>query len=436
MTKKAKVQIPPKLIPVFIKPARYRGAYGGRGSAKTRTFAKMAAIKAYQLSQAGERGLIVCAREFMNSLAESSFAEVREAIHSEGWLTPYFDIGERYIRTKDGRIEFAFIGLRHNLDSIKSKAKIFILWVDEAEPVSERAWIKAIPTVREHGSEVWVTWNPERKASATHQRFRINPPDNSIIVEMNWKDNPWFPDVLEEERQNDKKNRPEQYAHIWEGDFVTVVDGAYFAPHLSEAKEQGRIGHVAADPLMTIRLYADIGGTGAKADNFVFWACQFVGREIRVLDHYETQGQPLAHHLSWLRQKKYTPDRAQIWLPHDGATHDKVYNVSYESSLRDAGYEVTVVPNQGAGAAMTRVETTRRMFPSIWFNESTTGGGREALGWYHEKIDEQRQIGLGPDHDWSSHSADAFGLMCCTYEAPQNNQWFEDDIEYPKANII
>jgi phage terminase large subunit len=81
-------------------------------------------------------------------------------------------LGEKFVRTKDGRIEYAFIGLRHNLDSIKSKARIRLLWVDEAEPVSETAWMKAIPTVREEGSEIWVTWNPERKKSATHKRFR------------------------------------------------------------------------------------------------------------------------------------------------------------------------------------------------------------------------------------------------------------------------
>jgi phage terminase large subunit len=87
-----------------------------------------------------------------------------------------YEVGEKYIRTKDRRIEFAFIGLRHNLDSVKSKAQILLLWVDEAEPVSEKAWSKAIPTVREEGAEIWVTWNPERKNSATHKRFRENPP--------------------------------------------------------------------------------------------------------------------------------------------------------------------------------------------------------------------------------------------------------------------
>ncbi len=161
------IELPPKLIPVFTGEADYRGAYGGRGSAKTRSFALMAAVRAHMWAQEGRTGVVVGGREFMNSLSDSSMAEIKAAIWSQPWLAPHFDIGEEYIRTIDRRVEFAFIGLRRNLDSIKSKARILLLWVDEAENVSETAWEKALPTVREEGSEVWVTWNPERKASAT-----------------------------------------------------------------------------------------------------------------------------------------------------------------------------------------------------------------------------------------------------------------------------
>jgi phage terminase large subunit len=418
------VRLPAKLVPVFTGEAMYRGAFGGRGSAKTRSFAKMAAIFGLRFAQANEPGVIVCGREFMNSLDESSMAEVKAAIESEPWLAEHYDVGERFIRTKDKRIDFAFIGLRHNLDSIKSKSRIRLLWVDEAEPVSETAWMKAIPTVREDGSEIWVTWNPERKNSATHKRFRLNPPDGSRIVELNWRDNPWFPLNLQKTRLEDKAKRPDQYDHVWEGDFVTVVDGAYFAASLSEAKAQNRIGNVAKDPLMTIRAVWDIGGTGAKADACAIWICQFVGREIRVLDYYEAVGQPLATHVSWLREKGY--GKALCILPHDGSTNDKVYDVSYQSALTEAEFEVVVVPNQGKGAAKMRIEAARRLFPSIWFNASTTEAGRDALGWYHEKrSDDDRNVGLGPEHDWSSHGADAFGLMCVAYEEPQDKRPIE-----------
>jgi phage terminase large subunit len=418
------INLPPKLIPVFQGEARYRGAYGGRGSGKTRSFATMAVVQGARLAQAGARGIILCAREFMNSLDESSFAEVREAIRADPFLASWYEVGEKYIRTKScdsgGSIEFKFAGLRHNIDSIKSKARVFILWVDEAEPVSETAWQKAIPTVREHGSEIWVTWNPERKQSATHQRFRENPPENSKIVELNFRDNPMFPSVLEQERQSDMKARPDQYPHVWEGGFKSVSEGAYYAASLNTARSEGRVGKVAADPLMTTRAFWDIGGTGAKADACAIWIGQFVGKEIRWLNYYEAQGQPLATHVNWLRENGY--GNALCILPHDGASNDKVYDVSYESALRQAGFDVEVIPNQGKGAAMQRVEAARRLFQSMWFNEETTGPGLDAIGWYHPKIDEARGIDLGPDHDWSSHGSDAFGLGAVAYEPPQNKK--------------
>jgi phage terminase large subunit len=419
------VELPPALIPVFTGPATYRGAYGGRGSAKTKSFAKMAALYGIRFAQANKGGVIVCAREFMNSLADSSFAEVKAAIEGEPYLASRYDVGETFIRTKaradmPARIEFVFVGLRYNLDSIKSKALIRLLWVDEAEPVSDTAWTKAIPTVRENGSEIWLTWNPEREESATHLRFRKDPPSGSKIVALNWRDNPWWYGTrLEAERLDDKAKRPDQYEHIWEGAFKTVVEGAYFTKYLTQAKADNRISFVAADPYLTLRAFADIGGTGARADHFVFWISQFIGKEIRVLDYYEAQGQSIGAHLNWLREKGYTPGRAGIWLPHDGEQQDRVYDASYEGAFKAAGYETTVIPNQGKGAAMMRVEAARRLLPSCWFNEATTDSGRKALGWYHEKIDEQRKVGLGPEHDWASHGADAFGLMCVAYEEPQ-----------------
>lgn len=224
----ATLRIPPKLIPIFTGPARYRGAYGGRGSGKTRTFALMAAVKGYMLAEAGKSGVIVCGREFQNSLDESSMAEVKAAIASVDWLADYYDIGERYIRTKNRRIDFAFIGLRHNLDSVKSKALIHVLWVDEAESVTEAAWRKVVPTVREEGSEIWATWNPENPDSATHRRFRGTAAENMLIARINWNDNPWFPAVLEQERQDDLKYRADTYGHVWEGDFYSETEAQVF----------------------------------------------------------------------------------------------------------------------------------------------------------------------------------------------------------------
>jgi phage terminase large subunit len=375
----------------------------------------MAAFYGMRFGQAGVSGQILCARQFMNSLDDSSLEEVKRAIEDEPALTEYYEVGAKSIRSRDGRINFAFAGLDRNIASIKSKGRILLCWVDEAEPVVDSAWTILVPTLREENedwnAELWVTWNPARKTAAVETRFRQSADPLVKIAELNWRDNPKFPAKLERERQRDMRERPDQYEHVWEGGFLTVVEGSYYASDLTKAKAEGRIGRVAADPLLTLRVYCDIGGTGARADAFTMWVTQFVGLEVRVLDYYEAVGQPMATHAEWLRGKGYTPEKATIILPHDGAANDKVHAVSYESAFGAAGYQVVVIPNMGRGAAARRIEATRRLFPSFWFNESTTEGGRGALGWYHEKRDEDRGIGLGPEHDWASHGSDAFGLI-------------------------
>ena len=430
-----RVALPEKLIPLFIGPADVRGSYGGRGSAKTRTFAKMCAIWGYRFGMQGTSGIILCARQFMNSLDDSSLEEVKHAIREEPFLDSYYEVGEKFIRSRDGRVSFSFAGLDRSIDSIKSKGRILLCWVDEAEPVTAEAWSILIPTLREEGSdwnaELWVTWNPKRKNAACEKRFRFTDDPLIRMVEMNWRDNPKFPEKLERERQRDMKERPDQYEHIWEGGYVSVVEGAYYASHIVQARKDGRISRVAADPLMTMRLHFDIGGTGARADAVSIWAAQFVGREIRVLDYYEAVGQPLSAHLAWMRDRGYLPRQAQVFLPHDGSQNDKVYDVSYESAIKAAGYHVTVIPNQGKGAAKSRIETMRRHFPAMWFNEATTLPGIEALGWYHEKRDQDRGIGLGPEHDWASHAADAAGLMAvCFDKHRRTDTHVPEDIKY------
>ena len=234
---KVQIQLPPKLIPLFAQPGlRYRTSWGGRGSSKTRTFALMSAIKGYMFAEAGTCGMILGAREYMNTLADSSMEEIKQAIRSVPFLKAYYEIGENFIRTRNRRVNYGFAGLRHNLDSIKSKARILLAWVDEAETVSEVAWRKLLPTVREDGSEVWISWNPERRDSATSQRFRhqkIYDEDTGELiglgVEMNYCDNPWFPAVLDVERRRDQSTLDDAtYRWIWEGDYLELSEAQIF----------------------------------------------------------------------------------------------------------------------------------------------------------------------------------------------------------------
>lgn len=368
----------------------------------------------------GEGLRSVCIREVQKDLAQSSKLLIETKLRKLGLNeADGFKVFKDVIETPgDGLIIFKGMN-DYTADSIKSLEGFKRSWWEEAHGATGTSINLLRPTMRAAGSQMWWSWNPRRKIDAVDVMFRgAEKPTGAVVVTANWRDNPWFTAELEQERQDCLRMQPEQYQHIWEGDYVSVISGAYFARQLVDAKNQGRIGRVAADPLMTIRLFVDIGGTGARADAFTIWAAQFIGREIRVLDYYESVGQPLGAHLAWMRTRGYEAGKAQIWLPHDGATQDKVHAVSYQSALESAGYAVTVVPNQGKGAAAARIEAARRLFPSMWFNEETTDAGRAALGWYHEKRDEARNIGLGPDHDWSSHGADSFGLMSVVYEVP------------------
>lgn len=213
-----------------------------------------------------------------------------------------------------------------------------------------------------------------------------------------------------------------EYAREMECDFDAAIEGAYYADALAEARREGRIGNVAADKLLRLRAYCDIGGVGAKADAFAIWVCQFVGREIRVLNYYEAKGQELSAHIHWLRSQGYVEGTIDIYLPHDGAAQKGPYAGTWESAFEDAGYNAETIIGSGSGghgAAAVRIEVARRLFPSMWFNESTTKPGIDALAAYAEKKDEKRGIGLGVDHNWASHGADAFGLMAVSYEEPR-----------------
>lgn len=404
----------PKIFAPLDKPARYKGAWGGRGSGKSHFMAERIILN--HISKPGFR--TICIREFQNSLRESSKRLIEDKLNQfslgagDGFL-----VRQDSVLTPGGGI-ISFTGLADaNAESIKSLEGYSVAWVEEAQTLSARSLSLLRPTIRTDGSELWFTWNARRKTDPVDALLRADQaPSDAVVIQANWRDNPFFPTVLEQERQDCMRLQPDQYGHIWEGEYATVLVGAYYALAISAARSEGRICKVRPDPILPIRLFFDIGGTGARADACAIWAVQFVGKEIRWLDHYEARGQELSVHVAWMREQGYTPREAQIYLPHDGVQQDKVYAASYESALKDAGYQVEVVKNQGAGAAKARIEALRRLFSSCWFDIERTQAGIEALGWYHERMDDARQIGLGPEHDWASHSADAAGMVAVVAE--------------------
>ncbi len=172
---------------------------------------------------------ILCTRELQVSIKESMFAEIRNAILSEPWLSKAYDIGENYIRGENGT-EFIFRGLRHNMEAIKSMAQIDLCIIEEAEDAPESSWQNLEPTIRADKSEIWCIWNPRTDGSPVDKRFRKNTPPRAMVVEMKHEDNPWFPKVLDEQRRYQQTVLdPNTYAHIWDGAYLTNSKAQVFA---------------------------------------------------------------------------------------------------------------------------------------------------------------------------------------------------------------
>lgn len=267
MTTTATIELPSKLVPVFAPPrgsVRYRGAYGGRGSGKSFSFALMAAVWGY-----AEPLRILATRELQVSIKESMYAELRNAIKSRPWLGAHYEIGESYIRGANGT-EFLFRGLRHNMTAIKSMAQIDLCIVEEAEDVPEHSWLDLLPTIRAPKSEIWCVWNPRMDGSPVDERFIKNPPANSIFAELNYDGNPWFPDVLDQERRHDRERMdPATYAHVWEGEYLENSDAQVLAGKVRVAEfEPGKGWHgpyhgldfgFAQDPTTANKLWINDG---------------------------------------------------------------------------------------------------------------------------------------------------------------------------------
>ena len=417
----AEVQLPKKLIPVFEGSARIRGAYGGRGSGKTRSFALMSAVFGYRWGMSGLRGTILCGREFMNSLGESSMAEVKNAILSVNWLAEYYEIGEKFIRSKDGNITYTFAGLRRSLDSIKSQSRILIAWVDEAESVSGRAWDLLMPTVREEdksigfNSEIWVTWNPESKYSATHERFRESFPSNSKIVALQWQDNEWFPEVLNEQRLEDKEKRPDMYEHIWEGGYLVYSEGAYYSTELRRAKDEDRITKVRYDRGKGVITAWDLGI--GDSTSIVF--AQFIGAEVHIIDFYEASGAGLEHYVKVLQDRGYVYD--QHVLPHDVRVRELGSGKSRVEMLEELGiHNIEIAPQLLIDDGIQQVRT---LLDKCYFDEVSCEKLIDSLLAYSREWDDNGNTWrMRPKHDWSSHAADAMRYLAIGYR-PFNENW-------------
>lgn len=399
----------------LLESASYKGAYGGRGSGKSHFLAGL--VIRDSICNRGMR--TVCIREVQKTLMQSakSTLEGKLAEFRLGEADGFKVYADRIATPGDGIIIFQ--GMQdHTAESIKSLEGFGRAWVEEAQTLSKRSLDLLIPTIRVAGSSIAFSWNPRKENDPVDVLFRgKNPPKSMVCVRANWSDNPWWNDKQEEDRLHYLAGDRALYDHIYEGEYARVLEGAYYAESINEARRSGRITNIAVDPLVQLRAYWDIGGAGAKADANAIWVCQFVDRQINVLDYIEGQGQVLGYYVDELRRRGY--GGATCFLPHDGLNTNNVSGKRYADHLSDAGFTAVIIPNQGMGAAMQRIEALRRLFPRMWFDHKCEESGLKALGFYHERRDDKREVGLGPEHDWSSHCADAAGLMAIDYQEPK-----------------
>lgn len=278
----------PKWSPPLFEPFRYKVLYGGRGSAKSVTIARVLLITGAQ-----SRRKILCTREFQNSIADSVLSLLKEQAEQIG-LSDFYHFGRDSIIGANGT-EFLFKGLHHNINSIKSIPSITDCWIEEAQTISKLSWETLIPTIRENGSEIYISYNPYNEDDPVHERFvsgKEGPPPNSFILKVNWDDNEWFPEVLMAEKDRDYRVNPELADHIWGGECrsqsaAQIFKGKYKIANFEPDKSWygpyfGCDWGFSTDPMALTKSYIDApnrrlyvrnetGGTGIELDHIPSW---------------------------------------------------------------------------------------------------------------------------------------------------------------------
>jgi phage terminase large subunit len=401
-----KIEFPEKLEFLF-KPSRYKVLYGGRGGAKSWGVARALLIRG---AQSPIR--VLCAREFQSSIQDSVHRLLGDQINALG-LGDFYEVQKSSIRGINGT-EFSFEGIRHNVSKIKSYEGADICWVEEADQVSKSSWDVIVPTIRKSCSEIWATFNPQLETDETYKRFIINPPPDSIVVKVNYSDNPWFPDVLLREMEHLKLTDRDAYLNIWEGNCRVALEGAIYAKEMRAAIESGRITRVLPNPLKPIDTFWDLG----KRDHTAIWFAQLTLGEYRILRFYQNRGQDLKHYADYLRDTGY--NLGTIWLPHD-AEHDRLGSVTIEKQLRNMfpTCRVRVIPRMARKTL--GIAAVRTIFPNCYFDEELTADGRQCLTHYRYEVDpDTKQYSDNPLHDEYSDGADAFAQLALAIKEPKS----------------
>jgi len=383
----AKAEFPVKLACLF-EPKRYKVLYGGRGGAKSWGVARALLIKG-----AKDPLRILCAREFQVSIKDSVHKLLADQIEQLG-LAEFYEITNTAIRGRNGT-EFSFVGLKNNIMSIKSFEGVDICWCEEAQTISKTSWNVLIPTIRKDNSEIWVTFNPELETDDTYQRFVISPPDNAFVQKITWRDNPWFPQTLREEKENLEVRDHDAYLNVWEGLCRRTVDGAVFAQELTMAEMDGRITKVPYDAVKPVHAVFDL-----------------------LIRYMEDNQKTMSYYLAQMQSLGYVYDT--IWLPHDAEnTTLAAAGRSIADIVRQANYKVQVIPRVPVADS---INAARTMFSKCFFDKENCYQGLQCLRHYRYDVDpDTKQFSKSPLHDIYSHGADAFRYIGLVVNEPRKS---------------
>ena len=411
--------LPAKLAPLY-EPRRYKVMHGGRGGGKSHGVAQV-------LLDLGARQplRILCAREVQKSMRDSVHRLLRDYIVKLG-LESFYEVLDTEIRGANGTL-ILFSGLQsHTVDSIKSFEGVNIVWVEEAHGVSKKSWDVLIPTIRAEGSEIWMTLNPDMDTDETYQRFIAAPSPDTWVCEINWLDNPWVPEVLNQERLKAKRSMLEEdYEHIWEGKPRTVAEGAIYRHEIQAIYAESRVTRVPYDPSLPVHTVWDLGWNDAMTIGFV----QRGPMDVRIIDYIEDSHRTLDWYVAQIERRPYR--WGHDYLPHDGRTRNLQTGKSTEELLRQMGRKPIVLAQTSIEEG---IKAARMLFPRCYFDQDKTGRLLECLKRYRRALHQQTGEPMGPLHDEFSHGSDMFryvgqavpvmpAAMEQTYDEPPPPDW-------------
>lgn len=397
-----------KIPPIFKRLNelhRHKVIKGGRGGAKSESVGRHLLIKGIESPQK-----IVCGREFQASIKESVYDMLADFI-STYRLDSFYRVLKTEIIGRNGTT-FSFVGIRHNISSIKSMYDVDKFWGEEAQTFSANSLKILLPTIRAPQSQLFFTMNPDLEEDPAYQILVLDPPPDTLVLTVNYPDNPYFPENLRQLMESHKKKDYQMYLNIWEGHCKVAVEGAIYAQQLQKARDEGRITEVKYDDRYPVSCYWDIGWNDHTSIVFL----QFVNHEPRIIDCYQNQFQKTPHYIQTLNDREYVYDR--IVLPHDAESEHGDAEKTWLQQVRQAFPNANVYAGKRRAVEL-RLEATKNTFDVLRFDKGKTADLLSALAHYHFAIDPQtnRQT-REPFHGPESNYADAFGYMCLEMREP------------------